>query len=253
MISNSLSTLLRKSAIALLPHSTILKRRLSDRIVFRGINKPGFGGRGVFLQGLDIEPELAYLSRFLVADSVFIDIGANSGVYTVMAAAYATNGTVIAYEPFPVMSGYLLDNIMYNNLTNVRVRTFGISNVTGSKKFFLNRGMPNSFSFSRNVDNAGEIELFTQTLDDALSMEQLPRVDYIKIDAEGEEQKIIEGATRVIKQYRPIIQTEVLFGAIHGLADYLAFSIGDSVNTIYIPADSDKVRLARELGWKEVS
>lgn len=253
MTSNNLSTLLRKSVIALLPHNAILKRRLSDRIVFRGINKAGFGGRGVFLEGLDIEPELAFLPRFLESDSVFIDIGANSGVYTVMAASYATNGTVIAYEPFPEMSGYLLENARYNNLTNIRVRTFGISNVTGSKKFFLNQGRPNSFSFSRNVDNAGAIELFTQTLDDALGMERLQRVDYIKIDAEGEEQKIIEGAAGVIKQYRPIIQTEALFGSIDAIAGYLGFSIGDSVNTIYIPADSHKVRLARELGWKEVT
>ena len=91
-----MSTFVRKSVIALLPRNSILKRRLNDRIVFRGINKAGFGGRGVFLKGLDYEPELAYLPKFLTPDSVFIDIGANSGVYSVIAASCLTTGTVLS-------------------------------------------------------------------------------------------------------------------------------------------------------------
>ncbi|MEI4861354.1 FkbM family methyltransferase, partial [Klebsiella pneumoniae] len=87
-------------------------------------------------------------------DSVFIDIGANTGIYSMVAASLLTNGTVISFEPFPLMSSYLLKNVVHNKFSNVRVRTFGISNETSGKKFYMNSGIPTSFSFSRAVDDA---------------------------------------------------------------------------------------------------
>ena len=238
--------------IALLPRNSILKRKLNNRIVFRGLNKAGFGGRGVFLEGMDYEPELATLPYFLSSNAVFIDIGANSGVYSMLAAGFLTEGTVISYEPFPLMSNFLLENVIHNKLGNVRVRTFGISNENSSKNFYMNLGKPNSFSFSRNVDNALGIPLFTRRLDDAIQMEGIDRVDYIKIDAEGEEEKVIEGAAEVIRAFRPIIQTEALFGSISAIDGYSMFNVKDSVNNVYIPRDSEKIDVARKLGWMEV-
>src|SRR6185312_12974512 len=84
-MKNKLSIFARKLLIGLLPRNYILKRKLNERIVFRGINKQGFGGRGVFIKGLDYEAELSTLPFFLSDDSVFIDIGANSGIYSIMA------------------------------------------------------------------------------------------------------------------------------------------------------------------------
>lgn len=251
-MQKTFSTFIRKAIIAASPRTTVLKRKLTPTITFGGINKAGFGGRGVYLKGLDYEAELSTLAHFLADRDVFIDIGANTGVYSILAADLLPKGTVISYEPFPLMSNYLLENVMRNNLPNVRIRTFGISNTNSSKKFFMNKGRPNSFSFSRNVDNALEIQLFTKTLDDAILMENLDRVDYIKIDAEGEEEKVIEGAQQVIKKFRPIIQTEALFGELAGIDGYLGFKAVDSVNNVYIPRDSKKVAVARQLGWTEV-
>jgi FkbM family methyltransferase len=250
-MNNRISDFGRKAMMAVLPNQAVLSRRLNDRIVFKGVNKAGFGGRGVFLKGLEYEPELSMLQHFLSPDSVFIDIGANTGIYSILAAGLLPHGTVISYEPFPLMSNYLLQNVIHNQLGNVRVRTFGISNENGSRKFFMNRGRPNSFSFSINVDDALGIELFTQKLDDAIRMEGLQRVDYIKIDAEGEEEKVIEGAADIISKYRPIIQAEALFGKVSEIGDYHTFTAKDSVNNIFIHKASEKVSTARKLGWVE--
>ncbi|HEY4062141.1 MAG TPA: FkbM family methyltransferase [Puia sp.] len=250
-MANKFSTFVRKAIIAVLPRNSILKRKLNSRIVFRGLNKAGFGGRGVYLEGMEYEPELATLPRFLSSNSVFIDIGANSGIYSILAAGFLTRGTVISYEPFPLMSNFLLQNVIHNKLPNVRVRTFGISNENSSKSFYMNMGKPNSFSFSRNVDDALEVQLFTRKLDDAILMEGIDRIDYIKIDAEGEEEKVIEGAAGIIKTFRPIIQTEALFGKIPAIDDYVMFHVKDSVNNVYIPRDSEKVEVAHNLGWAE--
>ncbi len=245
--------------MAVMPQDYILKRRLNDSIVFQGINKTGYGGRGVFLKGLDYEPELALLPYFLSKDSVFIDIGANTGIYSMVAASLLTNGTVISFEPFPLMSSYLLKNVVQNRFGNVRLRTFGISNETSGKKFYMNSDIPTSFSFSREVNGATAVELFTMKLDDAVKMENLDRIDYIKIDAEGEELKIVEGALDVIKKFRPIIQLELMYGELRKnnaykiIDGYRIFSSKEkSDNKLYIPEESDKIKIAQSLGMLEI-
>jgi FkbM family methyltransferase len=185
---------------------------------------------------------------------VFIDIGANTGIYSMVAASLLTNGTVISYEPFPLMSSYLLKNVVHNKFGNVRLRTFGISNETSGKKFYMNRGIPTSFSFSREVDDAVAVELFTKKLDDAVKMENLERIDYIKIDAEGEEKKILDGARNVIEKFRPIIQLELMYGELNKIDGYKIFSPKvKSDNRLYIPEDSEKIKIARELGLTEIA
>lgn len=53
--------LARKAACAVLPRGVQLRRRLPNGVVVRGANRPGHGGRGVFVSGMDLEPELGRL------------------------------------------------------------------------------------------------------------------------------------------------------------------------------------------------
>ena len=94
--------LLRKIRVALTPRNWFLKAKLTDGSVIFGQNRPGFGGRGIYVFRESIEPEFRHLEKFLVRDGVFLDVGASTGIYTIKAARHVGgNGTVVAMEPFP--------------------------------------------------------------------------------------------------------------------------------------------------------
>src|SRR3712207_1802656 len=118
-----MNQLLKKVFMALAPEDLLLTSVIEGAKI-KGKNKAGFGGRGVFLKGIDYEPELKYLKYFLDEQSVFVDVGANTGVYSMVAAKIATRGAVLSIEPFPEISDRLIKNAEINNFNNVRVRTF---------------------------------------------------------------------------------------------------------------------------------
>lgn len=88
--------------MALTPRGMRLTATLRSGIRIQGRNKAGWGGRGIYIFREDIEPELAVLTRLVPRDGVFIDVGANVGVYTLSAASVVgAGGIVVAVEPFP--------------------------------------------------------------------------------------------------------------------------------------------------------
>ena len=241
----------KKAFIAIAPRRFLLTS-VVDQVKIKGANKAGFGGRGLFLKGIDYEPELKYLKYLIDENSVFIDVGANTGIYSMIAAKIIGNrGTVVSIEPFPEMCVRLIKNAEINNFSNVRVRTFGASDTTEVKTFWLNSNKPNSFSFSIKVGNAKSLSFLTVSLDELFEWEKLDRLDYIKIDAEGEEDKVIKGAERIIQKYKPIIQAEESVRIPQSiLSGYQVFHIPSSSNVIYIPVTNSKIQIALQLGWE---
>lgn len=237
--------------MAIAPRGMLLTSTV-DGAKIQGYNRAGFGGRGVFLTGIDYEPELKYLKKFIGPNSVFIDVGANAGVYSMVAAKIVgNNGTVLSVEPFPEMSARLIKNAELNNFTNVRVRTFGASDKTAVKTFWLNGNKPNSFSFSIKNGDAKSLSFLTVSLDELFEWENLDRLDYIKIDAEGEEDKVLKGAQRIIEKYNPILQLEITQRLPKSiLKDYQVFRIPKSDNAVYIPLSNDKIQIAIDLDWE---
>jgi len=199
----------RKVRIALTPHSALLRTKLQNGALVEGYNRPGHGGRGVYVFGDSLEPELFDLQHFLRPGHVFIDVGANVGVFTVKAAKEVGNdGLVIAIEPFIETAMRLSENVLANGYSNVRVRTLCMGRETGHARLHLNKGKPNSFSLIPN-GNAESISVLSVSLDDLCRWENLERLDYLKIDAEGAEAAVLEGGTEAIARFRPIVQVEV--------------------------------------------
>jgi FkbM family methyltransferase len=248
-----MAQLFKKAFMAIAPGSVLLTSTI-DEVKIQGYNKSGFGGRGVFLKGIDYEPELKYLKYFINEGSVLFDIGANSGIYSMMAAKLVGNkGTVVSVEPFPAMSAMLVKNSELNKFSNVRVRTFGASDKTEVRTFWLNDNKPNSFSFSIHRQDAKNISFLTVSLDELFEWEKLDSLDYIKIDAEGEEDNILKGAEKIIAKYKPIIQVEITQRQPQSIPDdYKIFHVPTSDNHIYIPGNSDKIQVAIALGWEMI-
>ena len=113
--------LLRKIRVAVTPRNWFLKAKLPDGSVIFGQNRPGFGGRGIYIFRELIEPEFRHLEKFLVRDGVFLDVGASTGIYTIKAARHVGgNGTVVAMEPFPEILAVLYHSVNVNGLAGPR-------------------------------------------------------------------------------------------------------------------------------------
>lgn len=148
---------------------------------------------------------------FIKSDSVIIDAGANVGVFSVFADSLADKGQIFAFEP--VFKTYqtleknvqerrniialhsalgakagIADVIVHDKLSGWNYLADSEKNLTAKPSNFLKRE-------STNVT----------TIDEFVKNRNLPRVDFIKIDTEGYEKQIIEGARETIKKFKPVL------------------------------------------------
>jgi FkbM family methyltransferase len=243
---------LRKVRVAVTPRSWLLRTRLENGALVAGRNRAGWGGRGIYVFRDALEPELASLSLFLKPGYVFVDIGANVGAFTLKAAKeVGDTGIVIAIEPFIESARQLFRNIAMNRFRNCRVRNFCVGQTTGHTEFFLNRNKPNSFSLTQ-VSGADSISVLTVSLNDLCAWEGIARLDYLKIDAEGAEDMILDGGAVSIERFQPIIQVEVTKTRSKLPHGYRRFSATNGINNVFIPsARLNAIETAKQLGWAE--
>ena len=146
--------------------------------------------------------EIAFLRRSLKPGDIFLDIGANGGIYTVIAAKQVgPEGRVYAFEPGERELKLLKHNIKINNLTNVTVVECAVSDKSGVAKFAIVRdGALNSLANLKRPEQ--QIQrwqtVITTSLDDFVVNYSIPKVDFIKIDVEGAEKLVIDGAKKLM-------------------------------------------------------
>ena len=118
----------------------------------------------------------------------------------------------------------------------------------------MNHGRPNSFSLIRQDKRARALSVLRVALDDLMRWEDLPGLDYLKIDVEGAEAEVIRGARKSLETFRPIVQAEVNIRDLDfDLPDYTAFQAPGSANKIFLPNESSKLSIPAELGWSRIS
>jgi len=154
-----------------------------DTIITRALVK-----RGVW------EPlETAVLCESLKEGDTFVDVGANIGYYTLLAAKrVGPKGRVIAFEPEPTNFAILKRNVEANGLTNVILEQKALSNQAGTLRLYIepeNKGGHKVFQFG---DAKDFVEVEAVRLDDYLKTDR-GRIDFVKIDTEGAEGAILEG------------------------------------------------------------
>jgi FkbM family methyltransferase len=137
--------------------------------------------------GLQEFEDMAFLLHFLNADDQFIDVGANVGSYTILAAS-EVGAQTIAIEPIPDTFRHLCTNVDLNEISS-KVQTLNIG--LGSQQAVLH--------FTRHLDTtnhvatkqtANTVAVEVRTLDQLVKMEQ-PTL--IKIDVEGFETEVLKG------------------------------------------------------------
>uniref|UniRef100_A0A6M3KVV3 Putative methyltransferase n=1 Tax=viral metagenome TaxID=1070528 RepID=A0A6M3KVV3_9ZZZZ len=119
---------------------------------------------------------------------VIMDIGANIGLTSMYFSKFAK--IVYAFEPSVQHLPKLQKLVSENGLTNVKVLPFAISDNTGERKLYHYSGNPTMHSLTKNDSNDFEM-VQCISIDKFLENENLDHVDFCKLDAEGEEGKII--------------------------------------------------------------
>lgn len=172
-----------------------------------------------------------------------IDVGANTGLFALMAAHVISNGRVIAFEPVPFIYGMLKSNVRLNKLNNIHVEQIAIADHVGQSSLYVTRthvGIPTDSSLCHGFrDQVDEYHVVTTTLDEYVNTNGLSKVDLLKIDVEAAEKKVIAGALQTLKRDFPFIICEVLEDIDH---DFLQQTLQD-LNYIFYhitPADLQK-------------
>jgi FkbM family methyltransferase len=142
------------------------------------------------------------LRKHARSGATFLDIGANIGYYTIQAATLVgPQGAVIAFEPQPAVRQELAANVALNRFANVTVMPYALSDRAGTVRFCVptvgNESM-GSLHPNARFQVGCEIEVETRRLDDVLESANCPRVDLLKLDAEGAELPIVKGASRLL-------------------------------------------------------
>lgn len=148
---------------------------------------------------------------------VFIDVGAHIGKYTlIIASIVGKNGKVIAIEPVPYNFEALLHGIRLNRLTNVIALNIALWSKECLLPLYIGQyyrknspagllGLGGS-SIKRKVGK--KIKVVAKTLDNVVKELNLNCVNWIKIDVEGSEREVLEGAKGTIRKYKPRIIAE---------------------------------------------
>lgn len=117
-------------------------------------------------------------------------------------------GKVLAIEPHPENFKILQRNIELNNLKNVTTLNLACSNKKGNLQLFLDEdGTGGHSTIKPKKIKAGNNKIWVkaETLDTIIKKEKIKKVDLVKIDVEGAEAEVLEGATKTLKKYHPKI------------------------------------------------
>lgn len=190
--------------------------------------------RDIFLHGwYAFERPLPDVFAALVAREsrgLVLDVGANTGFYSLLAVRASRGIFVHAFEPFPTAEAHLRKNLRINRGSR-RIRVFNqaICDQTGTARLYvplpdhglvetscsLNGGFKDEFS--------AVLDVRSLTLDTHLEAVSHPSVRMLKIDVESMEHKVLAGARALLATDRPTVFVEVLpFGSLEELEDIRA-------------------------------
>lgn len=160
--------------------------------------------------------------KYLSLGDTFIDIGANLGYMSINASKIVgPKGKIISFEPDNTIYSLLEHNITLNNVENIKLNKIGLSNYNGEASFNIATESGLSRLENKNNNLVGLIlqsktTIKVNTLDSYLVDNNFTniKIQMIKIDVEGHELNILQGASNVLKDSKPIIILEINPGAL---------------------------------------
>jgi FkbM family methyltransferase len=160
-------------------------------------------GSGVagYAFGIYEKEEQILLGKLVKNGEIFFDIGANVGFYSLLAAKLiGVRGLVVAFEPDGDNFNFLKKHLEINHINNVKSFQLAVADV--NNRGFFKKGESNAVG--ELVSECGEILVDVVSLDEFCVTENL-FPDFMKIDVEGAELKVLKGARTVLSKKRPTL------------------------------------------------
>lgn len=171
----------------------------------------------LFWKGIDDcwEKNSVKIWKHLSAKSnIIFDVGANTGVYSLIAKTVNNKSSVHAFEPFPSIYKTLLKNAELNHY-DIHCNCTAVSNYKGHGVIYSeDPDFAYSVTVNKNLwakdEKVFEIPITTTTLKNYIEEHQISRIDLMKIDVETHEPEVMEGFASYFSKFKPIILIEIL-------------------------------------------
>jgi len=151
------------------------------------------------------------VKKILQPGDVFLDIGANIGYFSLLAANKEPTSKIISFEPVENLFQKLEKNISINNIRNITGLQVAIGEINEEKELFIsapdNLGM-SSFQQPENYSGRKE-KIRVINIDHWFKTARLSRVDLIKLDIEGSELAALKGMREVLQNFKPMVIVEI--------------------------------------------
>jgi FkbM family methyltransferase len=198
-----------------LPSEMVVRIPFSPRRGMRWI--VGSSNHSTWL-GLYEPDQTRNLCRHLRRGGVFFDIGTQAGYHTLLASRLVgAKGRVCSWEPVPRNVGYLRRHVTLNGLANVTVIEAAVSDRDGTVHFDTSGSY-----MAGHISEQGALAVPTMRLDTLLAESKIPIPTVMKIDVEGAEFGVLQGAQQLLLRARPVILLDAhdfLGGEYRGLHD----------------------------------
>jgi len=180
------------------------------------------------------------------------DIGASTGPHTLrMAKLVGKNGLVCAFEPSQALFPKLVKNIVLNDFKNVRALPVALSDKEEKKMYYTNT----LFKLGNEEEKSSDKITVFDTVDKYVKRYKIKSIDFIKLDVDGYETKIIKGGFNSIKKFKPVMIVEFSKGAqeeygssLEELADVLMLLGYNFYNTTTLEQYNDIIKATPETG-----
>ncbi|MDT8400311.1 MAG: FkbM family methyltransferase [Bacteroidales bacterium] len=184
---------------------------LNERLYFRIISSLFFILYFTGLLKISSKFRMHYFVKNLVKKGdTIIDIGANLGYYTkIFARLTGEDGNVLAVEPVPLYREILRKNI--SGFSNIAILPYALGDRESAERMKIPGDQPfrhGLMRIARDAEPDGR-NLTVEVRTPSMLFGKLDKVDYIKCDIEGYENRVIPGFIEIIKRDKPVIQIEL--------------------------------------------
>lgn len=172
------------------------------------------------LYGYFEKESLKLWAKLCVKSNVIIDVGANTGVYSILAKSNNRHSQVLAIEPISTNFQVLTSNVKLNKF-EINCEQVALSDENGTAKMYMFKDKLNymtSINSNRYEGNPDiiqgkeivEVEVPLERFSVLFDKYKFPSLDLIKIDVEGHEVQVLSSMISLIEQFRPNILVEIL-------------------------------------------
>ncbi|MCU1337789.1 MAG: methyltransferase, FkbM family [Bryobacterales bacterium] len=183
----------------------LIRRMLPKRLQYHGVilalNPRDPVVSGALLFRVYENAELRVYEHLLEPGMIVVDVGANVGLYSAIAAQrVGASGRVIALEPDPESFQFLLRTIQHNGFHNIEPHQMAASAHAGTTPLFRNPDNRGDSRLYRDPMLKDSVDVTTVALDDLLVQKGIQQVDFMKIDVQGAEGLVLAGARETLRR-----------------------------------------------------